>query len=240
MRRAAVLKTVLLGAIVAAVAGGCLPNPATTQAQGVHELYLVFLAIAAVVAAIVWGMATLAILRFRRRPGDETRLPVQRRGSLPLELTWTALPLITVLILFGLTVAVMNTVLAQSPDPAVRLHVTAFRWGWTFEYQGSGVSITGQPDAHATIELPVGQTVAVTLVSRDVVHAFYVPSFLFKRDATPGLTNRFDLDIDRAGTYTGQCAEFCGVYHDQMLFTIRAVSPADFQAWLAAQPTTAP
>jgi cytochrome c oxidase subunit 2 len=86
--------------------------------------------------------------------------------------------------------------------------------------------------------VPVGEPIHVVLASNDVVHAFYVPAFLFKRDAIPGRTNEFDLTIDNADTYRGQCAEFCGVFHDRMLLTVRAVPRTEFDTWLATQVAT--
>ena len=82
--------------------------------------------------------------------------------------------------------------------------------------------------------MPVGRTIHLTVESLDVNHAFYVPAFLFKRDAIPGHPTSFDFTVDAAGTYAGQCAEFCGVLHDTMTFTVRAVDGPAFEAWLGA------
>lgn len=228
-----------LAVVVGLLAAGCLPSSATAEGRQVNNLYLVFMALAAVVGVIVWGGSTLAILRFRRR-GTETELPPQIHGSTRLEVTWTALPFITVIVLFILTAMVMNVVLARSSSPSVRVDVTAFRWGWQFDYADRGVRVVGQAGSPPTLVLPVGQPVAMSITATDVDHAFFVPAFLFKRDAIPGRTTYFDLNIERPGTYAGQCAEFCGVFHDQMLFTVRAVSPAEFQSWLAGQPSGSP
>jgi cytochrome c oxidase subunit II len=86
----------------------------------------------------------------------------------------------------------------------------------------------------------VGEPVRVTVTSADVVHSFYVPQFLFKRDAVPGRETSFDFTVDDPGTYRGQCAEFCGIYHSRMPFSVRAVSPADYDAWVASQPKSNP
>ncbi len=144
--------------------------------------------------------------------------------------------------LFGLTVRTLSTVDAVEPG-GVNLHVTAFRWQWQASYPDDAVTITGTPGQPPEIVLPVDTPVHVTLESLDVNHAFFVPSFLFKRDAIPGRPTYFDLRVTAAGTYPGACAEFCGVGHDEMLFTIRAVDPATFQTWLAdhaAGASTAP
>jgi len=114
--------------------------------------------------------------------------------------------------------------------------VTAFRWQWEFDYPGSGVRVIGGPDVPAEMVVPAGEPIHIVLTATDVAHAFFVPAFLFKRDAIPGRVNEFDVTINEPGAYGGQCAEFCGVFHDRMLLTVRAVTRPDYDAWLAAQP----
>jgi cytochrome c oxidase subunit 2 len=224
---------------VTALVGGCMPAPATEQAKSIAGLYTVFLGGGVIVAILVWGLATFAVLRFRRRVGDET-IPRQVRGSVRVEAIWTGIPLLTVLGLFVLTVTTLNTVSAVDPQPGVNLDITAFRWGWTFRYTARDVSITSVPGDEPDVVVPVGETVHVTLASVDVNHAFFVPRFLFKRDAIPGRVTTFDFRVVAPGVYPGTCAEFCGIYHAQMGFTIRGVPVPDFEAWLALQPRTPP
>jgi cytochrome c oxidase subunit 2 len=221
--------------LVALVAAGCLPRPATTEARSIADLYWIFMAVAAVVAGVVYVLATWAVLRYRRR-GD--RPPEQVFGNAGLELAWTAIPALTVLVLFVLTVGALGRV-ERSSDPAggsmpspVRLEVTAFRWGWRFTYPDEGITVSGLVDQPAEAVLPVGRPIHLELGATDVAHAFYVPQFLFKRDAIPGHQTSFDITIEEAGTYAGQCAEFCGLYHARMPFTIRAVPEPDYEAWL--------
>jgi cytochrome c oxidase subunit 2 len=192
------------------------------------------MAIAAAIAVVVFGTATWAILRHRAKPGAPP--PDQTHGSLRVEVIWTAIPVLIILGLFGGTLAVLSVVDAHSPNPAVELRVEAFRWGWTFTYPDAGVEVSGVSPGGPEAVLPVGEPLRVVVTSHDVVHSFFVPVFLFKRDAIPGRESSFDFTIDEPGTYGGQCAEFCGIYHSKMPFTIRAVSPAEFQAWLARQP----
>jgi cytochrome c oxidase subunit 2 len=221
--------------LVALAAAGCMPQPATTQGQDMADLYRVFLIGGVVVAGIVWGLATFALIRYRgRRP----ELPPQDEGSLRIEAVWTIIPLITVLVLFGLTVVTLAAVNATSSDPGVNVKVTAFQWQWRFTYPDDGIVITGQIGAPPELVLPVGETVHVTVESLDVVHSFFVPGFLFKRDAVPGRPSTFDLVVKDAGVYPGQCAEFCGVFHDAMTFTVRAVDPATFRQWLSTTRAT--
>ena len=117
----------------------------------------------------------------------------------------------------------------------MNVRVTAFQWQWRFEYPAYGLDVVGTPTRNPQMVLPTGETVQIRLLSADVDHAFFVPDFLFKRDAIPGFPNTFDLNISRAGVYRGECAEYCGLNHSAMNFTIRAVSPARFRAWVRSQ-----
>lgn len=231
-KRPATARAILVAALVTGgVVAGCISNPATSQGREMADLYRVFVIVGVVIAAIVWSVATWSILRYRRR---SDALPRQTEGNTRVEIIWTVLPLLTVLILFGLTVRALTAVEATGAG-GIDLQVTAFRWQWSVAYPGSNVSIVGTPDAPLEIVLPVGEPVHVTLASTDVAHAFYVPAFLFKRDAIPGRPTTFDLNIEKAGVYDGHCAEFCGNFHDEMLFTIRALAPDEFRSWLASQ-----
>jgi cytochrome c oxidase subunit 2 len=216
---------------IALVIGGCLPVAKTTQGEDIASLYAVFLGAGIVVGAIVWVLATVAIVRGRRRRAGE---PAQSHGNVRIEALWTAIPLVAVLVLFGLTIQSLGKVDAKGSG-GVSLHVTAFRWQWQAVYPDAGVRLVGTIDKPLEVVLPVGQTVHVTLDSVDVVHSFYVPAFLFKRDAFPASPTSFDLQVTAPGVYPGACAEFCGVGHAQMPFTIRGVDRATFDAWLAEQ-----
>ena len=220
--------------IVALLLSGCLPAAATVEGSAVADLYTVFIGIAAVVAALVFGLTTWAILRYRS--GDPDDVPVQTRGSVRLEIIWTAIPILTIAGLFVGTLLVLGRVEARSEEPGADLRVEAFRWGWTFEYPAEGIAVSGVGLAGPEAVVPVGEPVRVTLAAADVNHAFYVPLFLFKRDAIPGRESVFEFTVEEPGAYGGQCAEFCGIYHAGMPFTIRAVPRDEYDAWLAAQP----
>jgi cytochrome c oxidase subunit 2 len=217
---------------------GCTPTPVTVEAGSVQTLYDVFLVAAAVVFVIVAGLIGWSIVRYRDQGDGE--LPVQTSSNLTVEIIWWALPTLLVIGLFVLSAQVLGKVDHTVPDPQVSVKVEGFQWQWRFTYEGQNVVITGTPGNHPELVLPVGEPVHFDLQSDDVIHSFYIPAFLFKRDVIPGVHNQFDLTIDQAGTYSGQCAEFCGLYHDEMLFSIRAVPPAEFASWLAKQPRTSP
>jgi cytochrome c oxidase subunit 2 len=224
-------------ALIALVVAGCLPRAATSQSRPVQDLYTVFVVIGVGITLLIWALATWAIVRYRRR-GDE--LPVQTHGNTRLEFAWTAIPAVTVAIIFALTLAALGGIQARSENPSSQLDVTAFRWGWQFAYPGTGRTVVGLTGETPEIFVPVGETIQVRLTAADVQHAWYVPEFLFKHDAYPGRFATFDLLVERAGSYGGQCAEFCGTYHSRMPFTVTAVPPDEYRAWLASAPAPSP
>ena len=226
----------LIGAAIAL--GGCLPSPATDRAQSISALYGGFVVAATLVALTVVVPVTIAIIRFRRRPGDG--VPAQTHGNDVLEIGWTVAAGLVVLALFIGTFVVQTQVDAVGKDPgAIEIDVTAFRWGWRFTYPANGVTVSGGGEPGPQVPVPVGTPITIRLDSVDVIHSFYVPLFLFKRDAIPGRTNIFQFTVNDVGSYRGQCAEFCGIGHSRMMFTILAMSSADFDAW-SAHPGSSP
>ena len=251
---------VLGGIALVMLLGGCnLPTfwgyrGSTKQAHNEFLLYSGTVIAAVVVGAIVGVLIVWSVIRYRKR-SDE--LPRQFQYHIPLELTYTIVPVIIVLVLFAFTVVVENRVDAVAPDPTVKVHVTAFQWGWSFAYPGD-VTVTGvtteDPDPvgldGATcapakdclgpgLVIPAGKTTRITLNSRDVIHGFYVPEFNFSRYAQPGVTNVFDLTPLHAGVYRAQCTQLCGLYHSLMFFHVVALPPAQFQSWLSSQQSLA-
>lgn len=235
MRRSGLLLPLLL---LLGSCGGL--RAATSQGREIEGVWIVFLWAGLAVAAIVYGLIVWSVVRYRRRPGDDD-LPPQFRQNLPLELLYTAIPLLIVGGLFLLTFRAETAV--ERPggggEPVATVSVEAYDWSWRFTYEGTGVAVFGTPDDPPEAVLPAGETVRIRLTSDDVIHAFFVPDFLFKRDAIPGRTTEFDLSIDEPGLYRGLCAEFCGLNHWRMRFTIRAVPPLEFDAWLAEQESAA-
>jgi cytochrome c oxidase subunit II len=248
---------VLAGAVLAVALGGCqLPSfygykGNTTQGHKEFLLYSSTVIAAIVVGAIVALLIVWSIVRYRHR-SDE--MPRQFQYHLPLEIIYTVVPIILVLVLFGFTVVVENDVDAVAAHPAVAVKVTAFQWGWQFAYTGHNVTVIGEttedPDpvgingaacAPAVdclgpgLVVPAGETTGITLVSRDVIHGFYVPQFNFSRYAQPGITNRFDLTVQHTGIYRAQCTQLCGLYHSLMFFHVVALPPQQFKAWLQNQ-----
>jgi cytochrome c oxidase subunit 2 len=236
---------VLLAGIVAVVllspAGDALyPPPAVTaQAREIRSLYDVVFAIAVGVFVAVEGLIIWSILRYRRRPED-TDLPPQTHGNNLVEALWTLIPTVIVLYMFVLSYNTLQDVDRISADPAVHINAVAGQFQWQFEYiDNDGKVIVKQTRPIGDgggLAVPVGEKVYVTLESHDVIHAWYVPRFLFKRDVVPGQQNHFEFTVepDEAGqVFHGQCAELCGTGHRVMLFDVHALTRADYDAWLA-------
>lgn len=217
--------------VVAILVAGCLPTPVTSEGRQIANLYTLFMAAGAVVAFIVVGLGAWSVIRYR---GRREELPPQTHGNLRLEVLWTALPAVLVVVLFGATVVVLASTedVDETTAPGAEIAVTAFRWGWRFEYPGQDVVVEGLGAPGPEVVVPVGEPLRISLTGEDVMHAFYVPEFLFKRDMIPGRVNVIELTVETAGTYRGQCAEYCGLYHARMPFTVRAVARAEYDAWL--------
>jgi cytochrome c oxidase subunit 2 len=226
--------TLAAAAFLATLVAGCVPGSATAEGRDIGALYLGANLVAAAVGLFVAGLITWSILRYRRRAGDDT-LPPQHRGHLGLELVWTGIPVLIVIGLFAATVVVLARVESTDAEPGASIEVTAFRWGWTFAYPAEDVTISGIGVPGPEVVVPAGEPVRLTLQSADVVHSLYVPEFLFKRDVNPGHVNTFQFTVEEPGSYGGLCAEFCGIYHSQMPFVLRAVPRAEYDAWLAEQ-----
>jgi cytochrome c oxidase subunit II len=210
-----------------------LPDPATLQARSMHTDWVVFFFAGLLVAAVVYALIFSQVIVSRRRGPDHW--PQQFKENAVLEWTYTIVPLLMVIGLFVLSIGVEHRVDALSNNPDLTVNVTAFRWSWSFEYPASGFRYAGTPDSPPLLVLPVDKTARINLRSADVDHAFWIPGFLFKRDAIPGVTNSFDFHPTRIGAYAGSCAEFCGLNHADMLFTVKVVDAASFQRWLTEQ-----
>ena len=219
--------------MLSAMLVGCLPESATAEGEEVRQLYGLFMIAAIVVFAIVEGLLVWSILRYRS--GDADRLPSQTRANRALELVWWTLPTLLVVVLIVATTGVLARIDAPPPEEALVVEVDGFQWGWVFTYPEAGVTVSGNATDPPRIKLPLGRPVTFVLTSSDVVHSFYVPAFLVKRDNVPGRENELTVTITEEGTYGGQCGEFCGLLHYRMGFEIDAVPQQDFDAWLAAE-----
>ena len=210
------------------------PKPVTDRADDVYELWLGSVAAAAVVGVSVGFLILYAAVRYRR---TSDKLPRQVRYNLPIEVLYTVVPFVIIAVLFYYTTITQNVVNDLTPEDEggskVNIGVIGFQWNWTFNYVDDGVSVTGIPGQPAELVLPTDTTIRFTETSPDVIHSFWVPAFLFKRDVIPGRANTFEVTINKQGTYIGRCAELCGEKHSAMNFSVRAVSPDEYDSYIA-------
>jgi cytochrome c oxidase subunit 2 len=214
------------------------PVGITERSDTMHSLWMWSWLAAMLVGVLVWGLIGWACVKYRRRRDDE--IPVQTRYNLPIEILYTVAPVIMVLVFFYFTVRVQDVALAEpkgGPDHTVT--VVGQQWSWTFNYDkdpaldgSTTVFDAGTPAQKPTLYLPVDKSVTFKLRSPDVIHDFWVPSFLMKMDVVPGRDNHFSLTPNREGTFVGRCAELCGTYHSRMLFQVKVVSESEYAAHL--------
>lgn len=203
----------------------------TTQGQEAFKLWQGFFIAGAVIFLLVLFLILWSVLRYRRRSDS---IPPQTQYHTLFEIVYTILPIVIVLVLFGFTFVTENNVDAVTTKQ-VTVNVTAFQWGWEFQYPNYDVKVLGVETQDPVMVIPANEQVRIYLRSADVIHGFYVPQFNFSRYAQPGVTNQFNLDVIHPGTYRGQCTQFCGLYHSLMFFQVKAVTPAQFQAWVQQQ-----
>jgi cytochrome c oxidase subunit II len=211
------------------------PNPITEQGKTVITLWQGSWIAAFGVGFLIWGLILWAVI-FHRKRGD--KLPQQARYNMPIEIMFTTVPFVLIAILFYYTAKDENYIDNISPHPQVIVNVLGFQWSWQFNYPQYHVTNVGEMYGAGplpVLEIPTGETIEFNLTSADVVHAFWVPEFLFKRDVIPDHPNHFQITATQTGTFIGHCSELCGLYHSRMLFTVKVVTPSQFQAYMAAE-----
>jgi cytochrome c oxidase subunit 2 len=211
------------------------PNdPQGPLARSIAELYWVMFGAAIVVLALVVGALVVAGIRFRERPGHEAR---QYHGNNLLELIWTVVPTLMVISFSVLSFQRLALVNDVDSGTAMTFKVEGQQWVWNFQYPSEArfqLNDKTYLSQQAELHILAGQKVKLELSAKDVIHSFWVPTLGGKKDAVPGRATAVWIEADRPGTYRGQCTEFCGTGHADMLITVVAHNAADYDAWLAA------
>jgi len=257
---ARLLKVAALAGLVTVLSTGCSvtevlafgwPEGVTVQAESMREFWIGAVIASLVVGVVVWTLILWPVV-FHRTPSED--LPRQTQYNLPLEIVYTVLPFLIVSVLFYFTVVNQNYVLAQVEDPDVRVKVVGFQWNWEFQYLqdevgedgrfepmetvlGTPINTVGSSETVPILIVPVDRVVEYRVESSDVIHSFFVPDFLFKRDVFPrpeknDSDNVFQITADEAGAFVGRCAELCGTYHAYMNFELRALPGDLFDRYL--------
>lgn len=231
-----------LAGLAVALLAACAPESVTDTGRQVGDLYNIILVMAVVVLVGVEIAIIYSAIRYRRRKDDDT-LPPQTHGNTAIEIVWTAIPSVIILAMFVISMVVLAKVNEQTDDTALTVRVNGYQWQWQFEYltgpqdnlESLGVTIFPEGQTPPILRLPVGERIHFDLESVDVIHSFYVPEFLFKRDLIPGEQNEFELqiDADKAGReFVGKCAELCGDLHNAMSFELHTMTGDEFRTWL--------
>jgi cytochrome c oxidase subunit 2 len=201
--------------------------PASPQAAAISSLFVGTLIFLSAILILVSFLVIYAVIRYRDRPGAPD--PEQKFGSRKLEITWTVVPILSLVVLSGFMVRAMTASDPPTAEAKPDLRIVAHQWWWEIIYLKSGVTTANE------IHIPVRKRLLVDFRSVDVIHDFWVPALGRKIDIIPGHPNRLWIEADHGGTYLGACAEFCGNEHAWMRIMVIADSPDDFAAWVKRQ-----
>ncbi len=206
------------------------PVAASTQAGPIDHLYDVLIWSSVPVFVVVTMIVLFSVAKFKMRPGEENLDGPPIHGNTRLEVIWTAIPAIVLVVLCSYAWVVLNDI-EEAQANEMRVNVVGQQFAWSYEYPQAG----GKPVKSTQLYLPEGRPVRFYVRALDVIHDFWVPAFRMKVDAVPGIVTKYRITPDRLGTYPVVCAELCGLGHSVMRSTARVVSPADFNTWLAEQ-----
>ncbi len=200
-----------------------LPTAASSQAFVVDNVINLHLILIAFLFSLVVVFMLYSMVAFRRRPGDDGD-GVHFEGNTVLEITWTVVPLIVVVVFGYIGIVSLNEITRAAPNEVV-VDVTGFQWSWSFEYDDGIVS----PE----LVLPVDRQARMVMNARDVIHSFWIPEMRVKQDLVPGKETTLVFTPTEVGEYSLRCAELCGLSHYSMVSPVRIVEQAEYDAWLA-------
>ncbi len=214
-------------------------SPFSTPGREIDGLSHFVLAITAGIFLVVSILLVHVITRYRARPGENSE-PPQVFGSLQIELSWTIIPILIIVVLFLSTARVLFSVQdAPKPANALDVVVTGHQFWWEFQYPQYGVVTANE--LHLPLSTPAAPRPSfLKLMSADVIHSFWVPELNGKTDLVPNKVNGMWIDPQKPGLYLGQCAQFCGAEHAKMLLRVYVDTPEQFQKWIAGQQKTQP
>ena len=210
-------------------------SPISTPADSIFRLSLFVLAVTGIIFLIVAALLVYSAVKFRKKANDDGREPPQVYGSNQLELAWTVIPVLIVVVLFLASARVIHEVQdAPRPPGAIEVTVVGHQFWWEFRYPQYGFVATNE--MHVPVSDPKQPTPTfLTLLSADTDHSFWVPRLAGKTDLIPNHPNSMWIDPHETGVYLGQCALYCGTQHAKMLLRVYVEPRADFDRWVQAQ-----
>src|SRR5258706_5034915 len=210
-------------------------DPRSTPAESIYRLSHFVLAITGLIFLVVFGLLSYAVVKFRNTDANAKREPAQVYGSTQIELAWTIIPILIVVVLFLATARVIHAI-QDAPKPAAAVEVTAIghQFWWEFRYPGLGIATANE--LHVPVSDPAHPTPTfLKLLSADTDHSFWVPQPAGKTDLIPNRVNEMWMDPHQTGIYLGQCAQYCGTQHAKMLLRVSVDTPEDFESWVREQ-----
>jgi cytochrome c oxidase subunit 2 len=209
--------------------------PAATPAHSIFNVSMLVLSVTLAIFLVVAGLLLYALIRYRHRPENSDHEPAQIYGSNQIELSWTVIPILIVVMLFlSTTRVILGTQAIPKPESAMNVTVIGHQFWWEYRYPTMGVVTANE--LHIPVSDPAHPTPTyLTLSSADVDHSFWVPRLAGKTDLIPNRVNEMWMDPQQVGLYLGQCAQYCGTQHAKMLLRVYVQSPADFAAWISQQ-----
>ena len=209
--------------------------PESTPAKAILHLSMFVLAITGIIFVVVFTLLVYAVVKFRGKAADADREPAQVYGSTQIEMAWTIIPMLIVVVLFIATARVIHAV-QDAPKPPTALEVTAIghQYWWEFRYPKLGIVTANE------LHIPVSDAAHprptfLKLLSADTNHSFWIPQLAGKTDLIPNRINEMWMEPFRAGIFLGQCAQYCGTQHAKMLLRVSVDSAEDFDAWVRTQ-----
>ena len=209
--------------------------PEATPARSIFDLSMFVLAITAIIFLVVATLLVYSIVKFRSRSTDAGREPAQVYGSTQIEMAWTIIPILIVVVLFLATARVIHAV-QDAPKPATALDVTVIGHQFWWEYRYPQLGIVTANELHIPASDPAHpRPTFLALLSADTDHSFWIPRLSGKTDLIPNHVNEMWMDPQRTGIFLGQCAQYCGTQHAKMLLRVSVDSAEDFDVWVRAQ-----
>ena len=209
-----------------------------TDASSVNDISSPLWTWAWVAAGVVGVFTAILIIWpaiFHRAPKNGPEFPKQTQYNIPVEVAYTVIPFLIVAVLFYYTAVKENEIVKPTAKVQHEIVVNGIQWSWQFTYLDAGkdVTLTGTPDKPPVLVVPQGERVRYTINSNDVVHGFWIPAFMIQIQNLPGVTNHLEFTANKLGDFPGRCNILCGRNHTQMLFTVRVVTPAEYQNYIA-------
>ena len=210
-------------------------DPRSTPTKWIYHLSYFVLSITGLIFVVVFALLAYVVVKYRKRQGDEGREPAQVYGSTQIELAWTVIPILIVVVLFLATARVIHSIQdAPKPETAVEVVAIGHQFWWEFRYPQLGVVTANE------LHIPVSEVARstptfLTLLSADTDHSFWVPQLAGKTDLIPNRVNHMWMDPYQTGIFLGQCAQYCGTQHAKMLLRVYVDSPEEFATWVRGQ-----